>query len=415
MNTAPARYPTAAGAARLQAPLGVATYHLSLGGSSTFLLNLARSFARRQFRLPIVVLSDEVDLLEDFSKTSAEIHALRDPRLILEDRLAWGYQQIAAYRPKAVLANLSCESFEVLRVTPRGAPRLGIIHSDDPLPYQLLPAFAPWLDAMIGVSAEICRKLKLMPESAKVRIEHIPYGIDFGDPLPRVKRNPAAPMRLIYVGRLVEVQKRVSRLVTLVRIIERRKINAHLTIVGTGPDEASVREGLEGCLLVTFRGAMPNHQIANLLREQDVFVLLSDFEGLPLSLLEAMAQGVVPVVSDLPSGFGEIVTPETGCRVPIGDAERAADAIEEFARNPSRLEQLSPKCATIAREHYNADLMADRLLALINQLSASGASPTWPSEVKVPPPRMERWPWLFQGFPRNARRFLKRISPIRKE
>jgi len=162
--------------------------------------------------------------------------------------------------------------------------------------------------------------------------------------------------------------------------------------------------------LVEFRGAIPNHEIAPLLRQQDVYILLSDFEGLPLSLLEAMAEGVVPVVSDLPSGIGEVVTLETGRRVPVGDIEAASAAIQDLAANPYRLSELSARSASLAREHYRADRMADSFFTLINQLSPAGIEPLWPKKVQVSAPQMQARPWLFRGWPRALRRFLKRLT-----
>ena len=57
------------------------------------------------------------------------------------------------------------------------------------------------------------------------------------------------------------------------------------------------------------------------------FSLLSDYEGLALSLLEAMGAGVVPVVSDLSSGIAQAVPADCGLRVPFGNLDAAAAAL----------------------------------------------------------------------------------------
>ncbi len=51
----------------------------------------------------------------------------------------------------------------------------------------------------------------------------------------------------------------------------------------------------------------------------DVFVLPTQFEGSPVSLLETMSAGLVPVITDLPGGIREIVEPAVGFRLPMGD------------------------------------------------------------------------------------------------
>src|SRR5437899_11582325 len=161
--------------------------------------------------------------------------------------------------------------------------------------------------------------------------------------------------------------------------------------------------------IVQFRGTIPNAEVANVLREQDVYVLLSDFEGLPLSLLEAMAEGVVTVVSDLESGLREVVTPETGLRVPVGDVEAVARAIQHLAEDRQLLARLSTSATRLARVNYGAERMVDSFLRLIEELQPAMQPKTWPDEATIDTPKLVSHPWLFQGWPRRVRRYLKRL------
>ncbi|MEW6305974.1 MAG: glycosyltransferase family 4 protein [Verrucomicrobiota bacterium] len=391
------------------APLAAVTGSLLLGGSSTFLLNLARTFQRRGFQLPIVVLADHFEHREDFAALGMKVDSITARGVIYEDRIAQGYEHLARHQPRAVLACLAADSFETLRLVPPGVPRLGIIQSDDPGPYLLPCHYAPWLDAMVGVSAQIADKLRALPECTTVRVEHIPYGIDFSPPAPRVAHPANAPLRVIYVGRLIEVQKRISRLAQLITRLEEQNANVRFSIVGSGPDEAAFKASVANCRSVRLLGTLPNHQVAALLREQDVFILLSDFEGLPLSLLEAMGEGVVPIVSDLPGGMRELVTDGCGIRVPVGDVDAAAKAIVKLERDRASWAKLSDAASRLAREQYSADAMADRYLSLVDSLAAK-AAPEWPAEVAVPTPQLVRHPWLYRGWVRSLRRSLKRLS-----
>ena len=250
----------------------------------------------------------------DFTAATLAVHQVPWSRLIYEDRTRQAYALAAAYAPRAVLACLGADSFEVLRVTPRSVLRLGIIQSDDPGPYEMARQYAPWLDVMVGVSETICRHLRAESAYSSTRIECIPYGVHFETDCARAPRDFNQPLRIIYLGRLIETQKRVSRLVELIRLLTTRGRPFEFTFGGSGPELPSVREALRGFSHIRFLGHVPNHQIGELLRSQDVFVLLSDYEGLPLSLLEAMGEGVVPVVSDLESGMREVVTVGTGIR-----------------------------------------------------------------------------------------------------
>jgi glycosyltransferase involved in cell wall biosynthesis len=388
-------------------PLVAVTGSLPMGGSSTFLVNFARAMRRRGQLLPVVVLNSENNYAADFQTIDNPVHCLPIQKMIFEDRLLWAYQQTARYRPHAVLSCLSSESFEILRVVPQGVLRMSIVQSDDPGPYKTVVEHAAWTDVAIGVSNQIAANLRAKPELRGLRAEVIPYGIDFAAAVTRVPRAADAPLRLIYLGRIIEEQKRVSRLAQLAKVLQARGAQVEFSIVGEGPQRGELSAALEGCDFVRFLDPVPYDQVPRLLQDFDVFVLLSDFEGLPLSLLEAMGAGVVPVVSDLPSGLAELVDDSRGYRVAVGDVEGAGDAIMELNRDRARLHKCSACASGFAREYYSADAMAEKYCRLITELSPSTRH--WPECVRIPAPRGVSAAWLYDGAPRVARRWMKRV------
>lgn len=377
---------------------------LLLGGATTFLVNLCRAFAARGLVLPVVSLTEANDHAEDFARLGQPVHCLPGSKLIYEDRLLHGYRAVARYRPRAVLACLGGESFEVLRLLPKGVARLGIVQSHEPGPYAGMRRYAPWLDAAVGVSRVVEQELAGMPELKHTRVRYIPYGIHFGTPpAPRPTRGHA-PLRLVYLGRLIEEQKRVSRLVELARLIEGRKLPVEFTLIGGGPQEESLRREMSRFEWVRFTGPLPNTEVSSLLRSSDLYVLLSDYEGLPLSLLEAMGHGVVPLVSDLPSGLREAVGDDCGFRVPVGDVERAAKIIEHLVAHPEELAGRAERASRFVRLNYSADRMAGDYLEFIDSLPAAPAD--WLEDIEVPVPLGVN-PWVFSGLMRKVRRRLK--------
>lgn len=383
-------------------PLAAITGSLLLGGSSTFLVNLGTAMARRGITVPVICLSERNEHAREFASARQPVHCVPDTELIYEDRLARGYAETSRYAPRAVLSCLGAGSFELLRVAPSGVAHLGIVQSHDPGPYGLIKQYAPHLDVAIGVSQEIARHLRAMPELRNVRVEYIPYGIDF-PPAPARAETHTGPLRIIYVGRVMEEQKRISRVVELIERTRNAKMAAEFTLVGSGPEEGKLRERFANAEHVRVLGALPNDQVRQLLAAQDLFVLLSDYEGLPLSLLEAMGQGVVPLVSDLPSGMRDVVTDDCGFRLPVGDVLAAFEIVAMLSRGRERLALLSANCLRVARGEYSADRMAERYLELSSQL---GRRVDWPPRVAVPPPLGLR-PWLYRGLMRRVRRALK--------
>jgi glycosyltransferase involved in cell wall biosynthesis len=390
-------------------PLVASTGGLKLGGSTTFLLNLGRAFRERGLTLPIICLSDENEMAADFAGANIPVRLISRRKLIYEDRLRLAYSEIAALKPAAVLACLASDSFEVLRALPRHVVRLGIIQSDDPGPYQMVRHYAPWLDALVGVSEAIQRQLAKEHFAKQVRVEYIPYGITFAPVRIQPPRDATQPVRIIYVGRMIEIQKCVSRLFELVKTLAARGEKFEFTFAGSGPELAAGREMFKSFSNVRFLGDVPNSEIAGLLQANDIFVLLSDFEGLPLSLLEAMSEGVAPVVSDLESGMRAVVTSDTGILVPVGDVNAAADAISALAREPARLATISAAASEFVRQRFSAQSMAEKYLGLINDLKTG--DPDWSADAAIPTPLLLGKPWLYRGWARQARRILKRAMP----
>lgn len=106
---------------------------------------------------------------------------------------------------------------------------------------------------------------------------------------------------LIYIGRLVEL-KRVSSLVEIIPIITEEIPDAVLHIVGDGPKREEVQRKIEELDMsdnVIMHGYVSEKEKIELLRNSAVYVSNSSLEGFGIPLVEAMATGAVPVVSDI--------------------------------------------------------------------------------------------------------------------
>ena len=100
--------------------------------------------------------------------------------------------------------------------------------------------------------------------------------------------------------------------------------------VGSGPTLEMMRATAASCgapEAFLFSGRLPQAEAAARVREADIFVLCSLWEGMPGSVLEAMSAGLPVVATDV-SGTREVVVDgETGLLVPPDDAQRLADAL----------------------------------------------------------------------------------------
>jgi glycosyltransferase involved in cell wall biosynthesis len=141
---------------------------------------------------------------------------------------------------------------------------------------------------------------------------------------PRSDHDHAIP-RVVAVGRL----KAPKDFHTLVRAFAALSPGSFEgLIVGNGPDRTTVEQEIERLGLIdTVRLTGERNDVPAQLADADVFVLSSKSEGLPVSVLEAMAAGL-PVVASAVGGLAELVVDgETGLLVPSGDADELAAAL----------------------------------------------------------------------------------------
>jgi glycosyltransferase involved in cell wall biosynthesis len=177
-------------------------------------------------------------------------------------------------------------------------------------------------------------------------------------------------------------------------------------IAGEGARLVSLRKNLQTNSrqqLVSFEGQVPYSRIPELMLSSDVFLLPSDYEGLPLSLLEAMAHGVVPVVSDLPSGVREVVNAETGILVNPENVDGYAAAILKLDSDREDLAKKGLAASRLVRNGFSCEAMADRWLKMLHELPS--APTEWPVSQKVTYSIMMRR----LGFP-----FLPAVRPVAK-
>jgi glycosyltransferase involved in cell wall biosynthesis len=189
------------------------------------------------------------------------------------------------------------------------------------------------------------------PETVHV----LPMGVDVSAFAGRRPARRPGPLRLLFVGRLVEKKG----LAVLLEAVARSSVDIHLTVVGDGPLRATLETRARG-LPVTFTGQLGRARLADLYMEHDVVVTPSvraasgDQDGLPVALLEAMASGCAVVASDLPGINEAIVDTVSGMLVPAGDVVALRAAIESLAAEPTMLDRLGGG-ARVRADMYSVD------------------------------------------------------------
>lgn len=120
-------------------------------------------------------------------------------------------------------------------------------------------------------------------------------------------------------------------------------------------------------------GPLPHSMIPEILCCGDVYISFSSFDGIPNSLLEAMACGLVPVVAELPQLHEVIEHGETGYFVQHGDVKGLASLIRNLYNNREGLSEIAPRCVEQIRKSGSYDECMDRDRDLLAQLVTRAA------------------------------------------
>jgi glycosyltransferase involved in cell wall biosynthesis len=223
---------------------------------------------------------------------------------------------------------------------------IGIVHSDDVEHYDHVYRLGRYWNRIICLSQYMAEKTIDLNPSFASRTHVIPYGVStFATERIREPRMAWEPIKLVYCARLAQHQKRVLDLVEITRGLQARGVPYQLTVIGEGSEYGALQEAWRDEITagaVTMTGRLRHDAVIDVFLENDVFLLVSEFEGMPLSLLEAMGQRCVPVVTDIPCGIPELIHEGvTGYRVGVGKISDFIERIDRLQKNPELQSQMS--------------------------------------------------------------------------
>lgn len=383
---------------------------VGLGGSTTFLCNLGGELIRRGIACHVFADTSENPLAADFVQRGLAVSFPQCGNSIFEDRLEATLRALRDFQPTVVVATLMPFEFEILRYLPAGVRRIAMAQSDDPMVYANLGNYAACMDLVVGVSASIVAKLEKTAAFDRAKKRHLPYGVAMPEQIAS-RAQPGEPLRVLYLGRLVHEQKRVLLFPKILAALQQSGVPFQWTLAGDGPDRAVIEKQMRPRLdhqRVQFVGTVPYSDISRVLNAHDVFLLASDYEGLPLSLLEAMGHGLVPVISDLASGVREVVNASNGMLVPVNEVEGYAHAIIHLHEQRGELAAKSVAARERVRTEFSVGAMTDRWLHVFGQ--AKEATIVWPREWHIRSPLVARHPIYFSPPLRTLRRLAKKLG-----
>lgn len=273
-----------------------------------------------------------------------------------------------------------------------GICTIGISHSDDPFYHAIQQAFVDGsetfrLNGIVAVSRELERQLQLNNSPQVLNIVRIPCGVKIPQ---QTTRRDSPVLRVAYVGRLAEEQKRISEVTKSFCAMVREINQTEALIIGDGPDKDAVEAILAPLgdqFPVKLVGGVPNQSIHSYLLTCHVIVLLSDYEGIPVAIMEAMACGVVPVCLQMRSGIFELIENGKSGFIVSNRDEDFLHAIRRLREDRDLWETMSGRAKQVVSEQFSSDIChvmwADFLHSL--RVSRTKHSISIPRKLLLPP------------------------------
>ena len=281
------------------------------------------------------------------------------------------------YPDAIVHYNFPLEKLSIIRDTPfmRAALKNGnkmVIHIHGgafltsnriPFPFrQILKHVFSWQVPFIALSekeAEILRN--------KFHVKHVtslPNCINLkeSNTFERKHKDASSPLTLGYLGRIAKT-KGMDNLLQACRMLKESNIPFILKLAGAEEVEGQYLPQfykMLGCLF-EYSGLISGEDKNKFLQSLDILVMPTFYEGLPMSLLECMSYGVVPVITPVGSIPTIVTDKQNGLFIKVKDTESIIEAIAYLHSNRDKLKQMSLSAHDYINEHFDADTYINNL------------------------------------------------------
>jgi glycosyltransferase involved in cell wall biosynthesis len=185
---------------------------------------------------------------------------------------------------------------------------------------------------------------------------------------------PDVPV-VVFVGRLAP-EKEIPSLISAFALAAARHDSVRLVVVGDGVMRPELEQQVDSLGIrdrITFAGMQKPEEICRWLQASDIFALVSRREGLPVSLIEAMAVALPSVVTDIPANTQLVEDGRHGYHAKVTDAESIASGILRLCNDPESRNRFGAAARPIAMERFSIDRVLDAYEDLFGRIVAQRA------------------------------------------
>jgi glycosyltransferase involved in cell wall biosynthesis len=349
---------------------------LYIGGAERYVVMVSNWMARAGIDVIVGAKAAQIE-----GELDPEVHFVDLPLMWVRKRLpvaaAMVSKLIHTERPAAIVCH-SLATTLVARAAAAGTgiPVVNVAHGWPADRYSRVAPLMRAADRVIAVSPDVRDKLVGGGLPAE-RCSVVQNGIDFSPFEPRAPEQRAAmraslgvepdQLLVLNVGRL-SAQKAHHHVFAIAKRLRDSHPRLRFAIAGTGEraDElASLLDASGQADRVTLLGE--RRDIPELLDAADIFLSCSDWEGMPLTTIEAMVSRL-PCVATRTEGTALLLGEESGTVVDVGDVEALSAALARLADDDQLRQQMGRAARERARERFSHDRVAREIMQILDEL-----------------------------------------------
>lgn len=342
---------------------------LQLGGIEEWTKQIVYQLAKKNYETGIIYSGEKVSTKSNYFYVDVKERCLIGSIWRIIDKLVEIKPEIIVTSQVDDILRAACS---VKLIVP-DTKIICVIHGGIKTNYERYPLYNEYVDVYIGVSNDICEELAKRGID-KTKIYHMTCPVKLMDKNAirtySIDRNK--PIRIGYAGRLEVDQKRMDVLLQLIFELEKNKVNYCMHIAGDGLYKNHMeyvvnKSGLDS--KVYFLGQIGRDEIPDFWQNNDICVNVADYEGRSISIMEAMANGTVPIVTQTSGVKEDIQNDINGYYVELGNYKKIARYITYLEKNREELSRLGSKAKAIMEEKCNIDNHVDFWCNLLNRVT----------------------------------------------
>lgn len=351
---------------------------LATGGAENVAVDLACGLDRRRFAPHVVVTRSTGPLQQRLDRAGIPVtvlnrtHRLAPRAYLTARRIAKSSDVIHAHK-------FTSNAWAALLARDTGTPLVAHEHNWSGTPSRLRATLnrrwiGPVASTILCVSTPVQDQLSSSVSAADLRVlpNAAPLGVALSQAKARAALDVSPDAFAVGIVARLSPEKNHELLLRAMARLNTDGLELTLCVIGDGPRRTRLHALACELNLPNIRWMGDVREAGSLVSAFDVAVLCSDWEGLPLAVLEAMAAGV-PTVATAVGALPELMSDGAGVLVAPGDVSALADAIRTLHDEPTTAALIGAAGRRRVRDHYDPALINSTLEAIYESVAGTAS------------------------------------------